>query len=176
MNLFKNIFKIKEEPKENAERISIDKTCCFTGHRNFEHPKEIIKEKTYDLINKAITKAGYTHFIVGGAIGFDMLVAEILLELRDNHYPRITIEIAMPCPNQDKYWNDTQKKKYVNILKRTDKKTLVSETYFKECMQKRNKYMVNNSSVVIAYWTGRPSGTKNTIDYAKNEGKEIWYI
>ena len=54
--------------------------CCFTGHRNI-HPGEIkkteeqIRLKVFDLIDK-----GVRTFYVGGALGFDTLAAEVLME------------------------------------------------------------------------------------------------
>lgn len=48
--------------------------------------------------------------------------------------------------------------------------TTVSDHYFRACYQRRNKFMVNHSSLVIAVWNGTPSGTQNTIDYAKKRG------
>lgn len=43
-------------------------------------------------------------------------------------------------------------------------------------MKERNKFMINNSSLCIALFDGKPSGTKQTIDYAKSLNKEIIYI
>ena len=55
--------------------------------------------------------------------------------------------------------------------------TFVSDRpYFDGCMQKRNKYMIDNSSVLIALFNGKPGGTKITIDYAKQQGHEILTI
>ena len=40
-------------------------------------------------------------------------------------------------------------------------------------MNDRNKYMVEQSDVVIAVWNGKPSGTGNTVKMAKLSGKKI---
>ena len=40
-------------------------------------------------------------------------------------------------------------------------------------MNNRNNYMVTKADVVIALWNGNPSGTSNTIQMAKNQGKKI---
>ncbi len=45
-----------------------------------------------------------------------------------------------------------------------------------ECMLERNRYMVNNSSLVIALFNGLSGGTKSSIDYAKKQGVEIIII
>jgi uncharacterized phage-like protein YoqJ len=38
-------------------------------------------------------------------------------------------------------------------------------------MQKRNEYIVDNSSLLLSLWDGTSGGTKNCLDYAKK--KEI---
>ena len=43
-------------------------------------------------------------------------------------------------------------------------------------MNDRNKYMVDHSSVVIACHNGQPSGTGNTIRFAKENGCKIRLI
>ena len=40
-------------------------------------------------------------------------------------------------------------------------------------MNDRNKYMVEQSDVIIAVWNGKPSGTGNTVKMAKQSGKKI---
>lgn len=48
--------------------------------------------------------------------------------------------------------------------------------YTADCMNKRNKYVVENSSVVIACYNGKPSGTGNTIRFAKENGCKVRII
>ena len=43
-------------------------------------------------------------------------------------------------------------------------------------MQKRNKYMVDNSQYVIAVWDGSKSGTFNTLKYARKLKRNIMVI
>ena len=43
-------------------------------------------------------------------------------------------------------------------------------------MNERNKFMVERSSVVIACYNGKPSGTGNTLRYAKEKGCKIRII
>lgn len=65
-------------------------TCCFTGHRPQSLPWKFneqderclkMKERLRNEIIKAI-KNGYKTFISGMALGFDMICAEIVLELK----------------------------------------------------------------------------------------------
>ena len=39
--------------------------------------------------------------------------------------------------------------------------------------QKRNEWMVDHSSRVIAFFNGEPGGTANTIDYARKRGVDV---
>ena len=85
---------------------SVATTCCFTGHRNQKLPWRFkendlrcikMKESARNQIVSAI-KRGYNHFISGMAIGFDMICAEIVLDLKEQ-YPNIILECALPCHN-----------------------------------------------------------------------------
>ena len=150
-------------------------TICFTGHRPKglpwgynENSQGCLKFKQYmkELLIQKINE-GCNYFIVGMALGVDMIVAEILLELKQEY--DISIECAIPCLHQEIKWSVYQQKHYRNILNKCDKITYVSKEYTLSCMQKRNEYMVDNSDLVIAVWNGTPSGTLNTINYAKSK-------
>lgn len=160
------------------------KTCCCTGHRPksfpFQYGIDIQKHNAYILalkekIELAITEYGITNFISGMAVGVDLDFAETVLKLRDK-YP-IALECAIPCPNQTLKWRDTDKIRYQSILKRADKINLISERYTRDCMLKRNRYMVDKSELVIAVYNGvKKGGTWHTINYAKKENKTIELI
>ena len=46
-----------------------------------------------------------------------------------------------------------------------------------ETMYKRNQFIVDNSSVIVALWNGSPrSGTANTVNYAKKQGRKVRVI
>lgn len=40
----------------------------------------------------------------------------------------------------------------------------------------RNKKIVKNCDVVVAFWDGESKGTKNTIDLAKEAGKKVYIV
>ncbi len=160
------------------------RNCCCTGHRPkgfpFKYGIDKHKHTVYLLtleekIELAITEYGITNFISGMALGVDMDFAETVLKLR-NKYP-ITLECAIPCPNQTLKWNDKDKLRYDSILKRADETNFISERYTPECMLKRNRYMVDKSELVIAVFNGiQKGGTWYTINYAKKENKYIEII
>ena len=47
------------------------------------------------------------------------------------------------------------------------------EKYGKAAGPIRNKEMVDEADIVIAFWDGKSRGTKSLIDYARKSGKEL---
>ena len=77
----------------------IEQTACFTGHRDipfFCIPslKRKLKKTVEDLINQ-----GYCYFGAGGALGFDTLAAQTVLDLRKTH-SQIKLILVLPCKSQ----------------------------------------------------------------------------
>lgn len=158
-----------------------NKICCFTGHRpqklpfgaNESDPRCIhLKNRLRHEIERQITKNSVAHFISGMAIGTDMYAAELVLELK-KQYPQITLEAAIPCRSQACKWSEPLRIRYRGILSLCDKKTLLQDAYTADCMQNRNRYMVDCSDIIIAVWDGKPSGTGKTVRYAEECGKNI---
>ena len=50
---------------------------------------------------------------------------------------------------------------------------MVQEQYSPGCMQRRNRYMVDHASLLIAAHDGLPGGTRNTIEYALSRGGSV---
>lgn len=156
------------------------KSCCFTGHRPQKLPwgydendLRCIKFKSMlaDTV-EAVYESGVTHFICGMALGCDMYCAEAVIELK-RRVNDITLEAAVPYDGQDSAWNAANRKRYHDILMQCDSTVLISDTYTPYCMMKRNRYMVDSSSILIACYDGQNGGTKNTIDYAVKKDIEI---
>lgn len=149
----------------------INKSVSVTGHRVLSSgfdKKEL--ENTFDML----IKSGYENFYVGMALGFDSVCFEILSELKKTN--DIKIIACLPCEEQDELWNKTQKKKYREYLSSADEKIVISEKYMPTCMNERNKYMVDNSSVLVAYIYRSSGGAYNTVKYALEKQKYIIYI
>ena len=173
---------MKEVLKEINEEMSAY-IACFTGHRPQKLPWGFnendercidMRNRTKKEIENAI-KRGYHTFLCGMALGFDMLCAEIVLELKKK-YPNIKLIGAIPCRNQKDRWIKSQQDRYDKLVKQLDDIRCIYDKYVDGCMQERNQYMINNSSLVIALYNGLGGGTKSTIDYAKKQGKEVVII
>lgn len=148
------------------------KTVCFTGHRSL--PAEELSEISKRLENTLITliAQGYCYFGAGGALGFDTLAAQIVLRLRER-YPQIRLILVLPCRNQTRGWPQDSIDIYEDIKRRADKVTYTSENYFRGCMQKRNRHLVDSSDVCICYLTKSTGGTAYTVNYARRIGLRV---
>ena len=109
-------------------------------------------------------------------MGFDLLVAEILIELKKK-YANIYIEGAKPCINQTNGWGRDYVIRYNLVLNNIDKTTLTSNfSYYNGCYQIRNKYMVDSSDLVVGCQLNKSAGTESTINYAIKKNKNIILI
>lgn len=161
-------------------------TCCFTGHRpdrlpwgRKESDPRCLKLKL--CLDKAVEAAyhcGMRHFICGMARGADLYFAEAVLALR-RCYPDVTLEAARPCESQANAWTEEEQMRYQALLDQCNYETLVQHSYDRGCMQRRNRYMVDRSSLVLAVYDGVPKGgTAQTLAYAMRKGvrTEILYL
>lgn len=147
-------------------------TACFTGHRILR--RELIpniETALEALLEKLITR-GIIHYGCGGAIGFDMIAGVTVLRMK-KRYPQLRLIMVLPCENQDAKWNPVDREKYRQLLESADKTVYLQTSYDGQCMLKRNRHLVDNSGVCIAYLTNSRSGTGYTARYAASLGREI---
>lgn len=153
--------------------VNRSKVACFSGHRripqNCEELKANLKKEIICLIER-----GVVFFGAGGALGFDMLAEEAVLQLKDE-YPQIRLILVLPCPPDQQIlkWNSNQQKKYYEILQKADKVRILSSQYTNECMLVRNRHLVDNSAYLVCYLREQRGGTAYTVDYAKHHGLRI---
>ncbi len=140
-------------------------TCCFTGHRKLDEDENEIKNKLHIIIRSLIVN-NIIYYISGAAKGFDLLAAETVLELR-KEFPQIRLILEIPCRNQSQGWGDVDQKRYQHILQNADEIQILSEHYFRGCMQKRNRVMVEKSSVCVCHRRRFSGGTQYTVSYAE---------
>jgi len=149
-----------------------EQTCCFTGHRQI--PKSEVgnlKEKLKQAILRLCVE-GVVYFGSGGALGFDMLAAQCVLELKQI-YPQLKLIMVLPCKEQAYRWSNEDKSIYAMILHLADKVTYTSEHYTRYCMHVRNRHLVDNSNYCICYLNKSDGGTAYTVSYAINKGLKI---
>ena len=157
------------------------KTCCFTGHRNLSSGEKLkVAVRLHRVIEEKI-KAGVVFYGAGGALGFDTLAAQTVLEMK-KEYPQLRLILVLPCENQTRGWCGEDIAVYEDIKCRSDKVVYVSREYTPDCMHRRNRHLVDHSGTCICYLMKNTGGTAYTVDYARKKGLRIinlaeeWHI
>lgn len=150
--------------------------CCFTGHRpeKLKRSEAEIKKDLEAAILQAIND-GFVTFITGMARGVDIWAGEIVLHLRKEN-PSLHLIAASPYEGFESRWSEDWKARYNNVLGQADLVRFICKGYSKASFQIRNEWMVDRATRVIAVYNGEPSGTRNTIEYAKRQEIAITYI
>ena len=108
------------------------KTAAFTGHRFIRYND---RQRLRTELERAIT----------------------LLAMKVDR-PDIRLTAVIPFRGQSYRFNPTDKERYRSILGKVDNVVCLSETYFDGCYLRRNDYMLNHASHIIAYYNGEPKG------------------
>lgn len=151
--------------------INSAKACAFTGHRKLL--EDFSEKKVKNTVN-ALIKEGFDTFLVGMAVGFDMKCFKILEKIREKK--NIKIIACIPCKEQNYNYNEAQNEEYLRMLNSANESVVLSEKYSPYCMMKRNKFMVDNSCLLISYLRQERGGTFNTVKYAEKTGKKIIFV
>lgn len=160
----------------NTEAEKRLRRCSFTGHR--PEKLNITEQEATELLHAAIVDAyrsGYRTFISGMARGVDIWAAELALQEREAH-PDIHLICALPHPGFETRWKAEWQRRYGAVLDRADLIKTICPAFSMSSYQKRNEWMVDHSSRVIAFYNGQPGGTANTIQYARKHGVDVVII
>ncbi len=160
--------------------VTKEQTCSFTGYRpeklpwgedEYDPRCAALKQKLYDVA-EALYDAGIRHFICGMAKGCDTYFCETILKLREER-PGLTLEAAVPCPQQAERWSERDRRRYFRLVSQCDFETEIEKEYTPDCMSKRNRYLAENASVLVAVFDGKWGGTMQTVNLARKNGLEI---
>ena len=147
--------------------------CCFTGHRpeKLNCPVDQVKAMLETAVRQAIGD-GFTTFITGMARGVDIWAGQVVLKMRAQN-PAIKLVAASPYKGFEERWSDSWKQQYSFLIEWADAVRYICPGYSKGAFQRRNEWMVDRSSRVIAFYNGESGGTRNTILYAESKGVEV---
>ena len=159
-----------EDLKNVPESVKRQYRCAFTGHR----PEKVIGSEGRIIVElrREIEKAiadGYKVFLTGMSRGVDLWAADIVLELR-RYNKDLKLVCVIPFEGMEDRWPADWKKHYDLVRRQADFVWVLSDRYSKDAYQKRNQWLVDHASRLIAVFNGSPSGTGNTIRYAREKG------
>lgn len=134
-----------------------------TGHR----PEDCTHSETEirTMVRNKLRKSGATGFICGMASGFDLWAGD------EARILGLEIWAARPWAGHVPRVDD--KLLYERVLSSASRVIDIdaSDIYpGPGCYDKRNRWMVDNADVVMAYWTGKEKGgTFNCVKYARGK-------
>ncbi len=135
---------------------------AVTGHRpdNLGGPGPALDAKLRRLAIWYFSTRRPDYIISGFALGWDLAVAEAALELK------IPLIAAIPFPDQAKKWPEHEQRRWGTLKQLAEIAHEVCPYFTSQALQKRNEWMVENASKLVALWDGTPSGTGNCVRYA----------
>lgn len=145
------------------------KVCSFSGHRNLrglDFDNNLLDRVVRDLI-----KTGTERFLCGMAMGFDLAAAQSVLLHKQNY--GVKLIACLPCANQSDTFSENGKRIYESILNKCDEVITLAPEYYSGCMHERDRYMIENSDVLVCFLRKNSGGTFYTVNYARKLGKKI---
>ena len=77
-------------------------------------------------------------------------------------------------PDQTTLWDEKDKELYNKVLKKANRRILLSDSYSRDSLLKRNDYLLVNSSLLIAFYNGnKRGGTYYTYRRALRKGMDV---
>lgn len=136
-------------------------TCCFFGHR--DTPSEI-SDKLEQTIIDLIENKSVDTFYVGNQGSFDFMVRETLKRLKVK-YPHINYSVVLAyMPGKREEYEDYSDTIYPDGLENVPRKFAID---------RRNKWLVDNSDYVIAYISRSFGGAAKFYELAVKRKKNV---
>ena len=132
----------------------------FCGHSQIAD-KDAVRKRLTDKIHELL-HVGYRNFYLGGYGDFDTLAAVVLSELKQD-WPDMERILILPYPDRKAdmaLYDSTLYPPLENVPKRF-------------AISRRNKWMVEQSSVIVAYVDHGWGGAAKTLEYAMKKGLRI---
>ena len=166
------------------KNINLQNAVSFSGHRPERlpgqgKPNNVETQKFIAVMQEQIASAvnrGKHIFINGAMAGFDIFAAEQVIEMK-SLYPQIQLVTIAPYRthffNREKCWTAEWRERAKKVFDKHDMGVVVANDYRSGIYYERNRDLVDNSSELLCFWDGKSSGTKYTVDYAKQKGKQV---
>ena len=144
-------------------------TAAFTGHRHYDGCAD---GSVYSHLEWLYSQ-GYRCFLSGMAWGFDLAAAEQVIRLQAL-YSDVALVLVEPYAEFRRLFRGEDARRYDAIVKVASQRVVVCEDSGRESFFLRNKYLVQHSSRLIAWWDGgKDGGTAYTVKRALREGVAV---
>lgn len=154
------------------------RSVCFTGHRDLPPRASAAYRKLVSDTAAAIRRAferGARTFRCGGAEGFDLLCGQLVLAEQARHLD-VHLVLLLPYTGFGDRFAARDRAELLRQKKAAEEVVYLSTHYFSGCMALRNRQLVEEADLCIAHLTRAPSGTAQTVGFAREKGIEILYV
>ena len=143
--------------------------CAFIGHRQIPSAAE---ENVRNAAEAFLLETERAVFLTGGMGAFDTAASRAVRSLK-MQYPRREISLRLILPSM-RY---VPKPEYMFLYEDLYDEILVCEAsdgaHFKAMIGIRNRWMIDQADLVIAYVRYDYGGAYQALNYAKRQGKRI---
>lgn len=149
-------------------------TVCFTGHRNIpENVKPLLSQLLPQILDGLYLR-GARIFKAGGAIGFDTMAAQAVVDLKARTNDKdIKLHLCLAAPDQSKKFNQFDSIIYRMVFDIADSYSYEAEKCSSSAYMSRNRRLLEGSDVCVAYCTMQKGGTYYTCTKALTGGIEF---
>ncbi|MBR5599080.1 MAG: hypothetical protein IKW39_03470 [Alphaproteobacteria bacterium] len=141
--------------------------CSFFGHRDTPLSSEI--ELRLENTIKNLISQGVYEFWCGNEGTFDTLTRMIMIRLKkDIPYLNLCFVSAYNPDNFPPLKRKTLEENFEIIYS-----IEIADGHPKFAITRRNKYMINNSDIIVCYITDEKGGAYNAVKLAQKQNKEI---
>lgn len=152
---------------------------AVSGHRPPKVP--MYSEQIMTALQNEFLRIGAKHVFTGGAIGVDLMAAEVALKLGLKH------TLCIPFDGYNRFWREQEEFARLEMIKTNPltNTVLVNEgkppqgdegkEWVKKVLNDRNMYMVDNTDCLIAVWNGSKGGTANCFAYGEETQQKRVY-
>lgn len=144
----------------------VDNCCCGFGHRDFYRN---ISDDLLNIIKNLVINENITTFLTGNMGGFDKIFSFAVRSCKSFN-PDIKLILVMP------YFSNklnTQKQYYEQMYDEIIIPEEMDGCYYKAAITKRNRWMVDESQIIISGVYYGYGGAYDTIKYANRKSKQV---
>jgi len=148
------------------------RALSFSGHRppglgGYNSPTlALVENKLLEVISRSYD-FGFTRFIFGGALGTDQLAMAAGIRFQQDGNNKCELFAAIPFQSYHVKWPERSKAHYFTLLNQMDEVFYINDDPYESWkLHARNKWMVDNSELLVAVSSSKPGGTMACMRYA----------
>ena len=151
-----------------------------TGHRpdklgGYENcdKHRAIRRHMRDLLTKLRDEHGEITIYSGGALGIDQFWMEV------GHFLEVPVVAILPFPGFDSVWPKDSRLLLQGMLdncsevRYTFSEQVTERSKVVSALMERNKCLIDNCDLLVAYWNGTKGGTANAVRFAQSIKKTV---